>query len=630
MLDGLRKASQSWLAKGLLLVLLASFGIWGVSGTMLSGVSSDAVITAGDTKVSALDYRLAYDRQLTLYSRQLGQRLTRDQAKALGIEQAVLSQMVAGAVLDEQARVMNLGLSKDRLATLIADDPAFKDANGNFSRDNFRLALRNVGMTEEDYIRNREAVAVRQQIVEAVSDGIAVPQVMLDAFAQHQGEKRDIDLVSVGESSIEPVTTPDDTVLTAYYEKNKDVYRAPEYRTIDYVRLTPEAIIDEAAVSEDDIRKDYESHKAKYTKAETRTIEQLVFPDEASASAAHERILAGQSFEDAVTDAGKSMSDVQIGTFEKSAMPDPAIADAAFALTHAGEISNVVDGVFGPVIVRVTAITPETVQSLDEVHDQIRHELALVTATDTLLDVHDAYEDARAGGATMKEAAEKQKLQMQVLKSVDAEGNSIDGKPVTSIPEQKDLIAAAFDTEEGVENTPINAADSGFVWYEVSDITPARDRTFDEVRDQVIKDWTQEETTKRIAAKAKALADRIAGGETMAAVAASEGLTVQPKFGLQRSSNDPDLGTAGIAEIFNGGPDHSGSVAAPSGNAYQVFKVTGVSEAVGGAENLNQAVRNGIKTSMADDLLDQLVAQLQSVYPVKINPNAIAQALSAQ
>ncbi|MFZ2100682.1 MAG: SurA N-terminal domain-containing protein, partial [Oricola sp.] len=268
MLDGLRKASQSWAAKGLLLLLLASFAIWGVSGQMLSGIGTDAVVTAGNTKVSALDYRLAYDRQMSVYSRQLGERLTQEQARAFGIDQAVLGQMVAGAVLDEQSRVMNLGLSKDRLATLIAEDPAFQGVNGKFSRDNFRLALRSIGMSEDDYIRNREDVAVRQQIVEAVTDGIAVPQVMLEAFAKHTGEKRDVEFLTVAESAIEPVAEPDDSVLQAYYDAHKDDYRAPEYRKIDYVRLTPEAIIDEAAVSEDDIAADYEARKSNYAKPE--------------------------------------------------------------------------------------------------------------------------------------------------------------------------------------------------------------------------------------------------------------------------------------------------------------------------------------------------------------------------
>ena len=72
-----------------------------------------------------------------------------------------MAQLVAGVVLDEQSRKMGLGLSKDRLASLTAEDPAFKDASGNFSRMNFDGVLRNVGMRAEDYLKSRERVAVR-------------------------------------------------------------------------------------------------------------------------------------------------------------------------------------------------------------------------------------------------------------------------------------------------------------------------------------------------------------------------------------------------------------------------------------------------------------------------------------
>ncbi|TGP13088.1 SurA N-terminal domain-containing protein, partial [Mesorhizobium sp. M1D.F.Ca.ET.234.01.1.1] len=81
------------------------------------------VITAGGTEVSINEYRLAYDRQVSMLSQQYGQRVTHEQAKLLGVDNQVLAQLVSGAVLDEQARKLGLGLSKDRLAELTREDP---------------------------------------------------------------------------------------------------------------------------------------------------------------------------------------------------------------------------------------------------------------------------------------------------------------------------------------------------------------------------------------------------------------------------------------------------------------------------------------------------------------------------
>jgi peptidyl-prolyl cis-trans isomerase D len=136
MLDTLRKGASTWVAKLLLGILVISFGVWGISGQFLGGAGS-SVLTAGGTSVSVDEYRLAYDRQINVLSRQLGSRVTREQANALGLDRQVLSQLIAGALLDEPASEMALGLSKDKLAQLTAEDPAFHGPDGSFNRQQF-------------------------------------------------------------------------------------------------------------------------------------------------------------------------------------------------------------------------------------------------------------------------------------------------------------------------------------------------------------------------------------------------------------------------------------------------------------------------------------------------------------
>src|SRR5690606_33218805 len=110
MLNSLRNAAGTWVVKLLLLMLVVSFAVWGISGQMMNGSGGNSVVTVGGTSVSAVEYRLAHDRQVNLMSQQFGQRLTREQTKALGIDNQVLAQLIAGALLDEQARSLHLGL----------------------------------------------------------------------------------------------------------------------------------------------------------------------------------------------------------------------------------------------------------------------------------------------------------------------------------------------------------------------------------------------------------------------------------------------------------------------------------------------------------------------------------------
>lgn len=629
MLTFLRHAAGTWIAKALLLLLVLSFAVWGISGRVMGTLAGHhAVVTVGGTSVSLNEYRLAYDRQINVLSQQLGQRLTREQAQAFGIDNQVLAQLVSGALLDEQARKMGLGLSKDRLAELTRSDPAFRGVGGQFDRQMFDYILRQVGMRPEDYLKNRAQVAVRQQIIEAVSDGLKMPDTFLKAVALYRGEDRTVDYLTLPRSLVEPLDSPSEDALKTYFEANKQKYAAPEYRKFSYVRLEPQDIMDLGAVTEQEIQEDYEKNKALYTTPETRTIQQLVFKSEDEAKAALDSIKAGATFDKLMTAQGKTEEDVLLGTLAKDKVADPAIADAAFSLGP-NQVSDVVRGAFGPVLIRVTEIQPEVVKPLAEVADEIRKQIALGEANRILLDVHDSYEDARAAGDTLREAAEKLKLKVVTIEAIDRAGQRPDGSIIRDLPASAALIQAVFDAETGIENDGLETANNGYVFYEVDGITPARDRELDEVREKVVADWTSEEAVKHLAAKASELEKRLKDGTSLEAIAEELQLEKQTKRGLKRESDDADFGKAGAAAMFAVPEGGTGVIPAPTGDAEILFRVAEVFEPAGAdASSVPDEARRAFSAGMADDLLDQLVARLQTQYDVRIDQIALQQAMA--
>ncbi|PWW03705.1 peptidyl-prolyl cis-trans isomerase D [Hoeflea marina] len=628
MLDLLRRAAQGWVAKFLLVLLVASFGVWGISGSLFSGIGT-SVITAGDTEVTPNEYRLAYDRQMAAVGRQLGTQLTTEQARAFGIQNQVTSQLVAGAVLDEQSREMNLGLSKDRLASLVATDPSFHDFNGRFDRGNFQRVLRSVGMSEEDYLKSRSQVAVRTQIIEAASDGLKAPDTLLAALAQHQSETRDVDFLLITPDVLGPIAPADDAALQSYFEANKASYAAPEYRKITYVKLQSEDIADPSSITDEAVRADYDAHLAKYRIDGARTVDQLVFADRAAADAAASRLASGTSFDELAAEQGKSAADIRIGEFTQATAPDKAIGDAAFAINEAGGVSPVIDGAFGPVIIRVSAVKPESVQGFEDVEAELRKELALIAANEQLLNVHDGYEDARAGGMTMEEAAASQKLKTVTVDAVDRKAQAPDGTVLKDLPESQALLSEAFESDIGVETPPINMGSEGFLWFEVVDIIEARDRTLDEVRDQVAADWLRQETARALDAKADDLKTRVANGETLETVAAELGIAVESKQRLKRGDSDAVLGESAVAAAFGGGNGHSGVVADAQGDNRILFKVKAVDNAESvTADSVPEEQRTQISQRIGDDLLDQLVAELRATYRISVNQTLMDNSLA--
>jgi peptidyl-prolyl cis-trans isomerase D len=629
MFDLLRRAARTWAAKLLMLLLVASFGIWGVSHSLLTGSNSTTVVTVGDQQVDVNEFRLAYQRQVSNLSQQFGMRLTPDQARAFGVEQQVISQLVAGASLDQLAADMGLGLSEDRLAQLIGEDPAFKAVNGQFDRSLFTSRLRNAGIREDDYIKERSKVAVRSQIVDAISNGFTPPKTLVDSLKLYRQESRGIDYLLLTNANIEPIKAPADDVLAKWFEGAKARYRAPEYRKFTYLKLQPADIADAGTVTDDQIREDFEKRKDAYRTPESRTVEQLTFQNKDLANAAANALKTGTTFDQLVTDQGKTANDVMLGEFTKDKVPDQSVADAAFAVSRNGGTSPVVDGSFGPVILRITNIKPESAKSFDEVKEDLRKQLAVANASQQMITVHDQIEDLRSAGSTLDQIATQLKLKAVTIDAVDATGLDKAGNEVKDIPEKQQVLGAVFRAEAGADVPSLSIGTDGYLWFGLGDITPERDRPLAEVHDKAVADWTAEQQKTELAKKADELKQQAQKGTSLADIAAPLGISVETKSGITRGMDDAVLGTPGVNAAFAGPIDTIATAVGADPTTQILMKVTEVNTEPTGDVLANQDQQiNAIANAAGDDMLDQMVSLLQTQYGVSINQQLAEQAAS--
>ena len=623
MLETMRRSVSGWTAKILLGLLILSFAVWGI-GSSVNGGLSNTVISAGETDVTPSEYAFTYSQALNRISRQIGRQVTAQEAAAFGIDQGVTSQLIAGAVLDEQSRNLGLGVSDERLAQTIAADPTFQDASGNFSRSTFRNVLANARINENDYVAQQMNVARRSQLIEAVARDADTPAVFLTALGLYNGERRTIDYVTLRAPAADSVEDPTDEQLQSYFDENKARYAAPEYRAIVYAEVTPQALADPKAVSDAEVKADYEARRQNYATPERRAVQQIVFPDKAAADAAKAKLDGGASFEEVAREAGRSPADIDLGTVTRAAIPDAAIADAAFAL-EAGGVSDVVEGVFGPVILRVGQIEPESVRPLAEVEGDIRQALALSKAADAVDAAYSAYEDARGGGATFQEAATQAAIPVKTVAAVDRNGNAPDGQPV-ELPQKSDLLAAAFESEPGFDALPVNVDPNGYVFYDVASIDPAHDRQLDAVRETVVGDWKRERAGEQLEEQANTLAKAVEDGRSIADIAAEAGAQAAPANAITRQSGVSDLGQPGVEAAFSGPAGAVETAPGKDTGTRLVLKVAEVSPPADPSANVSQAQRQQMAGMLANDLYESYVTLLQNEFPVRINAEAMEQA----
>jgi peptidyl-prolyl cis-trans isomerase D len=628
MLRGIRKASENWLGRtvmGVVMTLLAgSFAVWGIND-IFNGFGQSSLAKIGSTEISTAQFRQTYQDRMQQIETQIGHPLPPGQAQALGLDRQVLGEMIAQAGLDQRAKKMGLGISDAEIARHITTDPNLQTINGQFDRDRFQSLLRNMGYTEQRFIATQRQTALRRQIVDTLSGGLTAPKAWLDAINQYQNQVRSVDYVALGPAQAGDIAAPSDDVLSKYYDDHKAQFRAPEYRKIDAIAVTPAELAKWMEISDDDLKKAYDQRLASFTKPERRHIEQLVFADPAEAQAAEDKIKSGTTFSALLAERGVKEQDADLGTVAKSAIVDPAVADAAFALPEGG-VSAPVKGQFGTVILTVLKIEPGVTQSFAEVAPQLRNDLALERAKTQVAAIHDKIEDDRAGGMSLTEAAQKEKIPL-VTFDVDRSGRDADGKPAVNLPRAPDVVSAAFSSDVGVDNDPVEA-DGGYVWYDVAAITPSHDRPLADVKAAVEQRWRDAEMASRLKDKAVDILDKAKAGTPLDQLATAAGVKVETASDLKRGAANGAISARMSDAIFRTAKDNFGISQGDTTSQWIVFRVTDVkTPAVDPNSPEAKQTADTIKKQMPDDVMSQYVASLESDLGTSINAPALAQAL---
>lgn len=630
MLRGIHKASANWLGKivlsAIMGLLVVSFAIWGI-GDMFRGFGANSAIKIGKAEISTEQLRQYYSERLRQIGRQINRQLTPDQARTLGIDRQVLSQLIAETTLDEEAKALRLGVPDEEIARRITNDPNFIGPTGRFDRLRFEQVIRDAGFTEGRFVDEQRRVLLRRQIAQSVSGEMRVPVAAMTAINQYQNETRAIEYLALGAAQAGDIPAPTPEALGKYFEERKILFRAPEYRKITLLSLTPADVAKPDAVADADAKAYFEQHKNNYGSPERREVRQIVFPSADEAAAARERISKGLSFADLAKERGLKETDTDLGLVAKTAIIDPAVADAVFAL-QSGAVSAPVKGRFGSVLLQVGKVEPGTQKTYEDVAPQIKREIAESRAKTQIGNLRDKLEDERAAGSTLVEAAKKLGLNARAIEAADRSGRGPDGQPIADLPKTPDVIASAFATDIGVDTDPLQMPNNGLLWYDVAGITPSRERTLAEVKDQVEAHWRDDEIAKRLKAKADEMVAKLKTGSALAQLASEVGLKAETATDVQRRKPSSKTPAKLIDAVFRTPKGEAGSAEGDKQTERIVFRVTDVVDPKLDPESeQGKAIAASLQNSYADDIVGAFIGRLESDFGVTLNQAAINQVI---
>ena len=598
-----------------LLVGVAGFGI----NNVITDLGSSTVARVGSQEINSRDFLRAYQGQLNQVAQQIGRLPTNEEAINFGIPSMVLQEMAQEAALNDLASNFGIGVSENKLGEMLRNDPSFAGTLGTFEPANFKTVLQYSGMTESEYFSNQSDVARRQQLVLSLFGDTKLPETASTLINRYVGDQRTIDYFALNESSIETPAAPTEDELAAYLTEHQNEFRTVETRSVQMLRLSVAELAASKTIADDEIAAEYERTKANLTKAERRTIQQVVLnADQVAAFTAGKA--AGTSFDTLVAEAG--LTPTNVGTLAQTDITDTNLAKAAFELPLDG--FAVIPGVAGQRAVHVSAIDAGGAPSLADVRDQIAQNLAQAQARTEIAEVQDQVEELRAAFRPLGEIATRFDLKLYEA-DVTPSGAELSVLSDISAEDRARVNQAISRATEGQLTAAIPLAGNGNLYFDLTKIEPARDQTLDEVRDAVTEALTTERTNNAILAATAAAVSRLDQGETLADVAASYNVFPQLSQPFTRfGSPEANIDAAVAAAAFAGGDKHHGTVVSQDGE-FIVFQVEDVTPAEGALDPAsNASIENEARVGIYSDF----VTALRDEAGLRVNQQALEQTLT--
>jgi peptidyl-prolyl cis-trans isomerase D len=625
MTGSLRPTARNPIAVGLMGVLTLAFLIIGVSGgggklNAFKGVDANAVVVAGSHTVTQRDYKRAFDRQKEEIDQRQGQPVPLALLVESGLDQQLMSSLATQQSALEMLERMGIKPSDALVDTIIKRQPVFQNpVTGAFDAAKFQETLGQQGLTPREATSLIRDGIAEQHVSTALGYGFRAPRLFTAVSAVQGYENRDVSYFIMDPHAVPAPTPPTDAQLLAFEKAHAAELTIPEMRVFTLVRFSTKELQASVVIDPAAVQKEFAFKKDSLSKPETRSVAQIPVKTAAQGQQVAARLAKGE--DPSAVAASLGIQPVLYADKPRSAIVDAKVGAAAFGMT-AGQV-NTVQGDLSLDVIKVSKITPGQEATLESARPQIEQALRERGARDKVAEMTEKFEDARDGGASITDAAQKAGATAVSIGPVTAQGQDVDGKPNPALSEK--ILKSAFAEAVGGQGTDIQTADQGESFaLRVDHINPPSLPPLDQKRPQLTQAYLRETLINALKAKANTLMTQLRGGASMETVAAQVHGHVTHQVGLQRLQARQYVQTLGqefIAGIFSVKPGEVFDAGGPGG--IFIAKLDAIRP--GNTTQMAQAVQTVAPRLSQDYLSDvQLALQTGAEHVVKPHTNIAA------
>lgn len=551
MLQSIRENIKGVGAWVIILFLCIPFAFWGIN-QYFDPVAQDAVASVNGEDISSFEVEQAYQQRYQQLLQAFGDQLPPDLINEQALRREQLNQLILQELLRQKLQEMGYRASNDQVRDMIRGIPAFQQ-DGKFSTEQYRRALLMAGRSPaafEQLIRRDIALQQLQQAVSASE--FATPFEAAFATAIEEQGRRHSAVVINDEPFRQQVEITEGD-LREHYEQNLAQYMTQEKVDLAYVEMSLDRFAQDVEVTEEALQELYSQRAGQFASEEERRARHILVEGDgdaarAKAEEALERIQAGEDFaavaREVSDDPVSAEEGGDLGYIQRGQLSG-GFEDALFSL-EVGEMAGPVKSDFGYHLIKLDEIKAPELPDFAEIRDELAREYRERQARQMFENAIQQLADATfQHDGSLDNAASELGLEIKQVEGVTQR----QGKDIAASEKVRQAAFSETVLEEGLNSDPIYLDDDRVIVVRVAGHQPAEPKPLNEVEEQVRQSLIAERARRMAREKANAVLERARGGESLAGIAASEGLIHRDESVTYRQT--PDIGPAYAEALFN-------------------------------------------------------------------------------
>lgn len=611
---------------GLLAVPFLFFGL----DSYMRGVPQDAVAVVGDAEISSSEFQGSFAQYRSRLRQQLGDRYSELETNQPAVRREHLESMIDRLLLRQYAADLGLRISDGAIVEIIRGVPAFQ-IEGQFNPDVYQQTLRGAGETPQSFERSLREDMQTSLIPEAISETAVVTETEVDRLVSLQRQTRKVSLIQVDAAGFEQEVEVSEADVESWYQENIDAFTSEEKVRLAYVELESENLLEEASLSEAELKQRYEAARQRYMTPQARRASHILIAAEAeddpeSAQALAEslraRIAEGESFEELAAEYSDDPVSAEQGGDLGWIEPEDMVAtfeEALYQLGQVGDVSEPVETQFGWHLIRLDEIRPPQGKSFEEARQEILDDHLQRQREDLYLELSERMVDlVYADDSSLEPLAEELGLEIKQTDWFTRAGAE------QGIASNEKVVEAAFSDlvllDKAVSD-PVEIDRNHMVAVKVIEHQAAEPRPLEEVADEIRQQLVSQRSQEMARERAEALmAQATAEGATLESVAEAEDLELIAIDALTR--RDFQQGPGFVLEVFRlPAPDEEPTLHVlprKGGYALTLLEDVQAGNPAEASETERDMMRRQLRSTRTQEAIDGLLARLREETKIRV------------